>query len=134
MSDFNKITGWLAPNNEFIQCNLFEHIEIIRENKIFSKYVPKIDDIIQNIENIYDSCQSYADHGEHPEWHCYEMACDDARPEIRRLLLNAGFIRVGESKNGLHFEGRPNHLKTKHQRCKDFADSYAAEAYFEPQK
>lgn len=134
LSEINKIAGWMAPNGDFIECALYEHMDVIRSHNIFSKYVPKLDDIFSRLDHICDSCQKAANSGEHPEWHCYEMACDNERSNIRRLLLNAGFIRIGQSKDSIHFEGRPNHLKTKHQKCKDFADSYGADAVFEPER
>jgi hypothetical protein len=129
-----KVAGWLCPNGEFIQCQLYEHIDIVSENPYFIEKVPKISDIIQHLEDVEAGCRDLADReGSHnAEWHCYEMACDDARHEIRRLLLNEGFIRVGESDEELYFEGRPNVLKSRHQVCKDLAESYGTTANFEP--
>lgn len=131
-----KITGWLAPTGEFIQCHLWRHIETVKSNPIFIEKVPKIDKILKDLDEMEESCRETADRegASNAEWHCYEIMEDKARPEIWRLLLNYGFIRVGEVDGNLHFEGRPNHLKDKYQMCKDFADSYGAGAIFEPQK
>jgi hypothetical protein len=129
-----KVAGWLCPNGEFIQCQLYEHIEIVSENPYFIKKVPKIGDIISKLDEMHRDHSELADReGSHnAEWHIYEIACTDARHEIRRLLLNEGFIRVGESNEELYFEGRPNVLKSKYQVCKDFADSYGTTANFDP--
>lgn len=131
-----KIYGWLCPDGEFIQCPMYEHLAMVNEHPIFVKKVPKIGDLLDNLEEIERGCQELADReGSHnAEWHTYEMAMDRIRPEIWRLLLNAGFIRVGEANEELYFEGRPNVLKSKYQACKDLADSYGTTANFEPKR
>lgn len=131
-----SITGWLCPNGEFIQCGRFEHIAVCKQYPIFGERVPKILDILESLDETEQMCQEMADRDGHrnAEWHIYEIASDKAGPEIKRLLLNNGFIRVGEFDGDLHFEGRPNHLKSQHQMCKDLADDYGAGAVFEPQR
>lgn len=131
-----KISGWLCPNDEFIQCSLYEHIEVAVNNPVVLKYVPEIIDMIHTLSEIEEGCQDLADRegGHNAEWHIYEMACDKARPKIRKLLLNNGFIRVGESDGDLHFEGKSNYLKSRYQACVSLAEEYGARAVFEPQR
>jgi hypothetical protein len=132
----SKIYGWLSPDGEYIPCGMYEHLEAIATNPIFLKRVPEIEDIFAALEEVAAGCQELADReGSHnAEWHIYEMECDRLRPKIWKKILNAGFIRVGEVGEDLHFEGRPNVLRSKYQMCKDFADSYGAGAVFEPQR
>jgi hypothetical protein len=131
-----RVTGWLCPSGEFIQCDRWEHIETCRKHPIFAQRVPKVLEILEDLDSTEEMCQELADReGNHnAEWHIYDIARDAARPKIWRLLLNDGFIRVGEVDGDLHFEGRPNQLKSKYQMCKDLADSYGAGAVFEPQR
>lgn len=131
-----RITGWLCPDGKFVQCEMYEHIDFCKKHPIFTQRVPKIVEILDRLDSIEEGCRELAERegNSNAEWHCYEIASDNARPEIRRLLLNDGFIRVGESEGSLHFEGRPNVLKSKHQACKDLADSYGTDAVFEPQR
>lgn len=130
------IRGWLFPNGEFLQCDLYEHIISIHDNQYVMEKVPEILKIKENLDSIKEECEemSRREGSGNAEWHCYEIAYDRAPSQIRKLLLDNGFIRVGEANGTLHFEGRPNILKKEHQRCKDFADSYAADIIFEPQK
>jgi len=130
------VTGWLLPNGNFVECNKNEHIQFVTEHKEVLELVPKIAEVLHNLELQYEEQCEYSDRvgSTDAEWHHYEIACDDARREIWRLLLNNGFIRVGEYQYALHFEGRPNQLKKRHQACKDLADSYGADCMFEPIK
>ena len=130
------VTGWLSPRGKFLQCPLWGHLEVLDQNRAFVESVSEIVDLLNRIERDYQDQQEYAEEvGSHnAEWHNYEIKCDGFRCDIRRLLLNNGFIRVGESKGTLHFEGRPNQLKSKYQQCRDFADSYGADCVFEPQR
>lgn len=131
-----KITGWLVPGIGFLQCDQFNHIKSVRDNPVFVQKVPKIGKLIEELDNLYEVHEqtSQQDGSYNAEWHIYEVSYDETRHEIWRLLLNNGFIRVGEVDGDVHFEGRPNVLKSRYQECKDFADSYGAGAVFEPQR
>lgn len=131
-----RVSGWLCPDGQFIQCPMYEHLDILNEHDIFFKKVPKALELMEELEAVHQACQDLADREGHHngEWHCYEMATDRIRPEIWRLVLNAGFIRVGESDDELYFEGRPNVLKSRHQACVDLAESYGTKANFEPKR
>lgn len=125
-----KITGWLLPNGEFIPCGMYEHLELARKHEKISK-IPRIAKVIKDFD---DSTICFKNGENNESWHIYEIATSEARDELWRILLNEGFIRVGEVDHCLHFEGRPNILHSKYQFCKDFADSYAATAVFEPRR
>ena len=127
------ITGWLAPDGEFIECPLYRHYKTLASNfKV--KAISGVAEILADLEYMENDCQKARDEGEHPEWHRYEVAESDAQYEIHRKVLDAGFIRVGENNGVIHFEGRPNHLKNKYQKCKDFANSYGADCVFDKVK
>lgn len=130
----DTINGWLTPKGDFVKCDHYAHLDIARHPDVIT--IPRIAKLISELDKIHDDCSDHADReGSHnAEWHIYEMAMDDARVEIWKTLLNHGYIRIGEVDNELHFEGKPNHLKSKYQKCVDFADSYGAKAVFEPQK
>lgn len=125
------IFGWLTPSGRFVQCPLWNHVEIAREDEEFLK-VPKVREQIDKVEDAEQECRDLQAMGEHPEWHTAEVAWDRARTEIRRALLRAKFIRIGEHDGTLFFQGFPNILKRYHQRCKDLADNYDLGAKFEP--
>lgn len=127
------ITGWIAPNGEFFKCAQYEHMASLAKREEF-RLVSGVPEILADLAAVEEDCQAAADDGEHPEWHRYEIAQSNASYDIYRKVLDAGFIRVGESRDSLHFEGRPNQLKNKHQVCKDFAESYGADCVFEPQR
>jgi hypothetical protein len=130
-----KITGWLTPIGEFIECKPWEHLSLMYNEKVRQR-VPKIVSLQERLEEMEKDFREVSERegSSNAEWHIYEIETDNARHEIWRLLLNEGFIRVGEVDGSIHFEGRPNHLKNKYQICKDFADSYGADAVFEPQR
>lgn len=133
----NRITGWLCPGGEFVECDTYHHMSVVSKNPVFCAKAPKVTEILERLESIEEDCQDMADReGSHnAEWHVYEMACDRAKDQIYEALLDVGFIRVGESADHeLHFEGKPYSLKKYHQVCVDLADSYGTSAVFEPIK
>lgn len=120
--------GWLLPNREFVECELFAHLEVVANNASLRKLVP--DTIFSNLEEVELWCQELADSGDHPEWHCYEMARDDANDKVRDILLDAGCYRVGRVGNRLYFECSifdPIMM----QYAKDLAESQGLTADFE---
>lgn len=127
-------TGWLCPSGDFVPCGLYEHIGVVTEHPAFLKAVPEIESLLRDTQHAYESCeQLQAKEGRtHAEWHVYEMACENAKSSIWKLLLDRGFFRVGESGDGIHFEGRPNFINSQWQRCKDYAEGYDKQAIFEP--
>ena len=129
-----KIFGWLSPSGEFIECEMYEHLEVASEN-LEMRSIPKINQIISRLEAIHEECERAAEkEGScHAEWHTYEMACDDVKTEIVKHLYRAKYIRVGESADEvLHFEGFPDVLRARHQKCVDFAESYGTVTKFDP--
>lgn len=131
-----KVTGWMCPNGEFVECDSMQHLAAVRSHPVFFRCVPEIERILDDLAETEEMCQDLADRegASNAEWHIYERKNDRAGSSIVRLMLDAGFIRVGSVAGDIHFEGRPNRLKSNYQLCKDFADSYGAKAVFEPQK
>lgn len=125
--------GWLTPKGNFIECSLYEHLAVIMKNDE-ARRVDKLAVLQSGLESVEEGCLELIARDEHPEWHCYEMACDDARYEVWKILMNEGFIRLGQNGDRIHFEGRPNILKNRMQACKDFAENRNCTAEFEPQR
>lgn len=130
------IAGWLCPDDQFVQCSLFNHLDVIRDNPVFVQAVPEIIDLLVNLDVAHASHSdvSRREGSTQAEWHAYEILSDRTTDTIWRLLLDAGFVRVGEADGSLFFEGRPNVLKSRYQACKDLAESYDTNAVFEPQR
>ena len=130
------INGWLTPNGNFIECETANHIEFFNKNKELIQDQEKIVKIFLDLELLRNEFDEISEReGSHnAEWHIYEIACDNARTQIWKQLLDNGFIRVGEMRGCLHFEGRPKYIKKRFQTCKDMADSYGAACVFEPVK
>lgn len=127
------MTGWIAPDGNFIECPNYQHFSVLVKHPIIGK-LPKIVEMLAYTEGIADSCQALSEAGEHPEWHTYEIAVENGKYQMLDYLLDEGYIRVGNSRERMHFEGRPHVLKEKLQFCKYFAESYGKEYVFEPQK
>jgi len=120
------MVGWITPKGKFFKCNVFKHFEIIEEcDEIPKELKEKVDELHLECESIAESCQELADSEGHinGEWHRYEMARDDAQTETWSLLLGAGFIRVGELGDTVHFEGLPAVLKSQYNKCMSYAES-----------
>lgn len=130
----SKISGWLTPKGEVVKCGTYGHIDVAKKNPYFLEKVPKIYQILDRIEESRQFCEDLQKSDGHGEWHSYEITYDRADGEIRNLLLDAGFIRIGSDNKSIYFEGRPIYLKDRHQKCKKLAESYDLEAVFEPQK
>jgi hypothetical protein len=123
--------GWITPKGEFVEVDMYEHIIVIARHK---EAPVKVQIMVSDLDACEAESLALIERGEHPEWHCYEMMQDRLKPDMYRLLLNEGFIRVGKKDDRIHFEGRPNILKKQMQRCKDFAENYDCTAEFEPQR
>ena len=111
------------------------HLDMVRHDEEMGKIV-EIESLFNDIDDVYESCNREAEEygNASAEWHYYEMACGDAISEIIKILYKKGYLRIGESKDGLHFEGFPDTIRDRYQKCKDFAEQYDKRAIFEPQK
>lgn len=125
------MTGWLKPDGKLIVCDLYQHLKVAEQ---FAGDVPKIYSWLSQVKSAEECCNAMIERGEHPEWHTHEIISDRASLAIRKLLLDNGYIRVGRSGNFIYFEGRPEALKSQHQRCRDLADEHGVTAAFEPQR
>jgi len=127
-----RIFGWLAPSGRFVECEVYEHIQIASTDAEMRRVVA---DLFEQLESIEEGCRETAEREGscNAEWHIYEIACDRLKPRIINKLYGAKFIRVGEAdKQTLCFEGFPDVIKSRHQACKDFAEQYGMESRFEP--
>lgn len=122
-------TGWMNPNGRFIECALFKHIQTA---SVFG--IEEIDDLLYSVKAAEENCNAMADEygNSNAEWHTYEMATTGATWKIRDILLKLGYLRVGQSHDGIHFEGTPPSIYNLYQTCRDLAESYSGVAIFEP--
>lgn len=129
------VFGWLTPDNNFIECEPYEHMDILRDNPEVLA-TSDIQDRFEELDAIEADCQALAENGEHPEWHHYEMAEYALSKDLYELLLKNGFIRVGENTttNTLHFEATPETIKNRMQNCIDLASQFGKYYKFEPQR
>lgn len=128
------MNGWITPTKKFIKCGIYEHIETIINHIEFLQNNKMVQELQEDVDNAHDICQSLVDHGDHGEWHHFEMTLDGAQDKIRNILLNEGYIRVGSWDNYMHFEGSPEAIKSLYQKCKDFAEDHGKQPKFEPQR
>lgn len=126
----NKLFGWLTPKNDFIRCSLYCHLESA-QNHPEVRAIPKVAELLDGLDEVYQHCSNLGAQGEHPEWHYYDMAYYDDKPRIIECLYDAGFIRIGQKGDVLFFEGKGAVLGQAKQRCEDFADGYGLSCSFE---
>lgn len=126
--------GWITPSKVFIETPRFSHFRAIIDNSILSNLLPENLRNTDDLDAIAQACQSLAEAGEHPEWHCYEMACDSREADVVNAMYDAGAIRVGTAISGICFEGRPKAITNLAQFCKDFAEERENTAIFEPRR
>ena len=135
MSD--KLFGWLTPTGRFVECPLLQHLEIAGKDEEFLK-VPGIRELVDQVQGCYSSCVELEEREGscNAEWHSYEMAREDAIPEMWQRLLEASFIRVGSPAAGaaVCFEGMPDVLKSRYHACRSLAEEHDRECRFEPQQ
>jgi hypothetical protein len=125
--------GWIKPNKEFLECDKWDHLQSIFDD-VDTFSVGTIEDMSITLDRIEDSCRELIEQDEHPEWHRYEMYKWDVEYEARKQLLEAGFIRVGQHKDRIHFEGSQKAITDKMQFLKDFAEDRNCTAEFEIQE
>ena len=128
--------GWITKDNQVLLCKEYDHFETLREFPEITKYVD-IDGIIESLDWVQQDCCNLAQEGEHPEWHHYEMYEDSCRDRVWSTLLKNGFIRFGIAYNDderMYFEGLPEVIKDKYEKCKSVAENNDRTAKFNPQK
>lgn len=121
------IYGWILPSRTVIRCSFYGHLPAIAKNDEAMSLLPSsLQNFWEDLEYIESECQALANKGEHPEWHCYEIAESDYRHQVRTALYNAGAVRFGtykiSSSRIMTFEGKGNGLANLKQKCEDFAE------------
>jgi hypothetical protein len=128
------VTGWMTPEGKFFECVMYDHIHMVSKIPELKRFVPDMDEYIDRLKSIDETCcEDNADDG-CPCWHNYTLAEMDISGEIRELLLNAGCMRVGSipSAGTMHFEGRASLVTTtKLQAAYDLAENYDMNPVFE---
>ena len=122
------MTGWLTPRGEYIEADDYEHHVALLGTALRDKIKPFFD----RAERAKEACKRLQREqcATHAEWHTYEIASDDASFQARRIALDAGWIRVGLSTDGAHFELK-NPTQERMQLCKDAAEDHGYTAIFE---
>lgn len=118
-------TGWITPDGKLLGCGNYFHIQILKDINLLDKFQADYEEI----EEIEKECSELEENGEHPEWHNYEMACDDLGAKITEQLIQDGYIRVGLNTidKTIHFECKPHVFKEKQKYIKDVVDGFNAE-------
>jgi len=127
-----SIFGWITPSRVFVPTSAWGHYDAIMGNDALKRLIPDELQDTSHLEHIKEGCEELIAQGEHPEWHCYEMACDSHRDQVVEALYASGAVRVGSQGNTLYYEGSPQGISNLHQFCKDFAEDHNMGAAFEP--
>lgn len=122
-------SGWIIPNGKFIECAYYCHIASVGQHPELESLVPEYSRWLDELAMMESEAEDRIAEDEHPSWHCYEMAADDVRYDIRKTLLDAGCLRVGSRGDQVYLEGKPD--ATTMQAAKDLAEEYGLEAVFE---
>lgn len=120
--------GWIDPNGVFEICASYMHAKAKCLDHIWEETGAQ-----DRVDATERSCQAAADAGEHPEWHCYEMAQDAANAEVCREAVKRGFVRVGVRDGCVHFEFAQNKFSAaQKQACEDIAEERGFTPVWEP--
>ena len=95
----SEIYGWLTPRGKFEECTRWGHFEAPSVLALWES-----EGYDERLADVEAGCQSDANAGEHPAWHCYDMAQSDFRSDLISQLYGLGFIRVGTNGMDIHFE------------------------------
>jgi len=100
--------GWICPCGCIVGCSLHEHMDVVAA----LPGAPDVEDLRKQVAEARRGCEELDEAGEHPEWHTYDMALDDAQFTAYERLMTAGFIRVGyhRHRHNLDFEGSADAL------------------------
>lgn len=86
------VSGYIDLNKHKIHTfDVYGHFEFIEDNY---RHIDRIDEILNGINSVHESCESLIENGEHPEWHCYEMAKDSSESTINAILMNNNILRL----------------------------------------
>ena len=128
-----SLFGWLSPSGKFFQTGMYNHVADVGKIPELKALIPWYDERADAVEHTREYCNNLSRQGEHPEWHCYEMAHYDFQTSVVKALYERGCLRVGDAGSGtLAFEGMPNVIKSMRQTAIEFAQSHNMDAEFEP--
>lgn len=121
--------GWISPRGNVFGCDRYGHFEAIAEWADIKELLPQVFGMLESLVFSRESCEESCAAGEHPSWHCYEMACDRQEPKIKAALLSAGFIRIGTSPYAkmVEAEGNPEAILSRMTTIKRILKEYNAE-------
>ena len=95
-------SGYIDLNERKIHTfGVYEHYDFVEKNY---RHIGRIDEILNEINGVYESCESLIEEGEHPEWHCYEMAKDDGEMTINAILMNNNILRLNCNQSTLYID------------------------------
>ena len=121
---FETGCGWITPKGEFLGCNFYDHIAIV----ISHVQNPQALELVEGLHEIEQGSLRLIEEGEHPEWHVYEMAKDDADDAIVRMAYEEGFVRVGVGRDigVIGAEGTPAAIKARMVQIRKVVKEYNA--------
>ena len=121
--------GWISPRGNVLGCDCYGHLETLAEWPEVKETLPEIADTLEGLEDIRKKSEDLIAQGEHPEWHCYEIACDREESRVKDALINAGHVRIGTSRHAetVEAEGIPEAIKSRMTTIQRIVKEYNAE-------
>jgi hypothetical protein len=99
---FDLKFGWITNKGDIVVCAMYDHFskEVLKlANESIKDFDSWYESEYESVKATEQSCQNLIEQGEHPEWHCYEIANDHFHFECLTKLYNAGWIRFGSYDN-----------------------------------
>lgn len=121
--------GWISPRGNVLGCDCYGHLETLAAWADVKEALPQVAATLESLDDIRKDSEDLIAKGEHPEWHCYEMACDREESKIKEALLAAGFIRIGTSRHAemVEAEGNPESISSRMATIRRIVKEYNAE-------
>ena len=119
-----EIFGWLSPRHRFIPCQCsYGHLAALKDDEE-CKDIWEIESAINDVKETEQSCRELEDEYGFGEWHSVDFAEMNAETSIYKSLYKNGFIRVGEYKDTLTFEGLKEIIHSRFNELKQFAENH----------
>lgn len=121
--------GWISHRGNVLGCDCYGHLGTLAAWTDVRDALPQIAATLERLDDIRKESEDLIANGEHPERHCYEMACDREKSKIRDALLSAGFVRIGTSlrTETIEAEGKSHAILTRMAKIRSIVKEYNAQ-------
>lgn len=132
-----NIYGWLSPNGKFIATEQYGHLKNLDSHKEFKFIKSLLREKYDELDKIEKECQERAEkEGScHAEWHIYEMASDELKGDVYKVIYEYGYLRVALQNEFsipvMYFEGTSKAVQNSYNTAKILAESYSAQPKFD---